>query len=168
MRNIFEIVFGWISVFIDLFYPPFSKYMTQQFYRYAVTGAANLVFDWVLYFLIYTFVLRHKMLELGFVTISSHIATMGIKFPIVLFSGFLLQKYVTFTYSDLRGRVQLFRYLIVFLINLLINYVGLKLLVDGFSFYPTLSNMFVSFLTVFVSYYSQKAYTFESPKTQVN
>ena len=138
--------------------------MTLQFFRYAVTGSANLVFDWVMYFLIYTFVFQHKMLHLGFVTVSSHIATLGVKFPIVLLSGFLLQKYVTFSYSDLRGHVQLFRYLVVFMVNLIINFVGLKLLVDGLNVYPTISNMIISIFTVFISYFSQKRYTFRAPK----
>lgn len=145
---------------IDFFYPPFRRYMSLQFFRYGVTGALNLLFDWVLYFAIYNFVLEHEMLRLGFVTLSSHIATFVIKFPIVLVSGFLLQKYVTFSHSELRGRVQLFRYLVVFFINLLINYVGLKLFVDLFHFYPTPSNMLISVVTIAVSYFSQKHYTF--------
>lgn len=161
MRNIFETIGGWIRTIIDFFYPPFRKFTTLQFFRYGVTGAANLVFDWVLFFVIYTFVLQHQMLNLGFVTLSSHIATFCIKFPIVLFSGFLLQKYVTFNDSDLRGHVQLFRYLVVFIINLIVNYAGLKLLVDGFGLFPTISNMLVSIVTVFISYFSQKKYTFK-------
>ncbi len=103
-------------------------------------------------------------MNLRIVTLSSHIATLGIKFPVVLFSGFLLQKYVTFSYSELRGRVQLFRYLVVFLVNISINYIGLKILVDGFSFYPSLSNMIISIVTVFISYFSQKKFTFKVPK----
>jgi putative flippase GtrA len=141
--------------------------MSAQFFRYGVSGSANLMFDWVLYYFIYTFILQHQMLNLGFVTISSHIATFGIKFPIVFMSGFLLQKYVTFTESELRGHVQLFRYLIVFLVNILINYAGLKLLVDGFNIYPSISNMIASSVTVFVSYFSQKKYTFKAPKKVV-
>jgi len=156
-----------ISDAIGFFYPPFRKYMTLQFFQYGVIGSANLVFDWVLYFIIYTFVLQHKVLDLGFITVSSHIATLGVKFPIVLLSGFLLQKYVTFSYSDLRGRVQLFRYMVVFMINLIINYVGLKIFVDGFHVYPTLSNMIVSVFTVIVSYFSQKRYTFKASKPPV-
>jgi len=125
--------------------------MTLQFFRYGLTGTINLLFDWILYFLIYNLVLQRRMLELGFVTISSHIASLGIKFPIVLFSGFLMQKYVTFSSSELRGRVQLFRYLVVIIVNLTINYVGFKLLVD----------MIISILTIGISYFSQKYYTFK-------
>jgi len=162
MRNIFNTFGEKIRNTIDFFYPPFRKYITVQFFRYGVTGGANLLFDWLLYYFLYTFVLRHRMLHLGFVTLSSPIATFSIKFPIVFLSGFLLQKYVTFSLSDLRGRVQLFRYFVVFLVNLVISYLGLKLLVDVFHLYPTISNMMVALFTVFVSYFSQKRYTFKT------
>jgi putative flippase GtrA len=147
---------------IDYFYLPFRKYMTLQFFRYGVTGTMNLMFDWTLYFLIYNFLLRHRMLRLGFVTLSSHIATMTFKIPVVLLSGFLLQRYVTFSNSYLKGRVQLFRYAVVFLINLCINYLGLKLLVDVLDFWPSPSNIAVSVLTVIISYFCQKWYTFKT------
>ena len=155
-----------IRRFIDFFYPPFRKLMTLQFFRYGITGSANLVFDWVLYFLVYNFVLRKKMLDLGVVTLSSHIGALAIKVPIVLLSGFLLQKYVTFTSSGLKAGVQLFRYSIVFFVNLCISYFGMKLLVDGFSLYPSPSNIIISILTVFISYFSQKLYTFKASDTE--
>jgi putative flippase GtrA len=160
MRRLFESTGSWLRSAIDYFYPPFRKYMPLQFFRYGVTGSANLVFDWVLYFFIYNFILQHRMLNLGIVTLSSHIATFAFKFPVVFFSGFLLQKYVTFSNSDLVGRVQLFRYMVVFLINVLFNYVGLKILVDGMSVYPSVSNMIISILSVLISYFMQKKYTF--------
>jgi len=153
-----------ITLWVDFFYPPFRKYMSLQFFRYAVTGGLNLVFDWLLYFLIYNFVLQKNMLYLGFVTISSHIATFIIKLPIVLLSGFLLQKYVTFTYSDIRGRIQLFRYFVIFMVNILLNYAGLKLFVEVLHIYPTPSFMLVSVITVIFSYFSQKKYTFKEKK----
>ena len=162
MRNFFEVIGDLISRAIDLIYPPFKKRVSLQFFRYGVTGSSNLVFDWILYFTIYNYVLQKQMLNLSFITFSSHIATLIIKFPIVLFTGFLLQKYVTFSCSDLRGRIQLFRYLVVVIINLIINYIGLKILVDGFDFYPSISNIIVSIFTVFVSYFSQKKYTFKN------
>lgn len=167
MRNVFYFLGNLIGNAIDFFYPPFRKYFALHFFRYGVTGSANLVFDWILYFFIYNFVLQHKMLNLGFVTLSSHIATLAIKFPIILSSGFFLQKYVTFSDSELRGHIQLFRYLIVFLINLVLNYIGLKILVDGFNFYPTPSNMIISIVTVFISYFSQKLYTFRIRQREI-
>jgi len=145
---------------VDYFYPPFRKYMSVEFFRYGATGVANLVFDWFIYFIIFHFILRQQMLPLGFVTLSSHIAALAFSFPISFMSGFLLQKYVTFNNSDLRGKVQLFRYGVVVVANLAINYIGLKLFVDVFGWFPTPSKMAITILATGVSYISQKKYTF--------
>lgn len=146
---------------VDYLYPPFRKYMSVEFFRYGATGVANLVFDWFLYFCIFHFILRQQMLPLGFVTLSSHIAALALSFPISFMSGFLLQKYVTFNNSDLRGKVQLFRYGIVVVANLVINYIGLKLLVDVFGWFPTPSKMAITIVATGVSYISQKKFTFK-------
>lgn len=167
MRKTFASIGNSIGTIMDFFYPPFQKYMTLQFFKYGLAGTTNLLFDWFLYFLLYNFVLQHEMLNLGIVTLSSHIAAMTIKIPIVLISGFLLQKYVTFSDSKLSWRVQLFRYSTVFFINLVLNYLGLKILVDGLDFWPTPSNMIISVLTISISYLSQKHYTFKTPTDNI-
>ena len=152
---------------VDFFYPPFRKYMTLQFFRYGVTGVANMAFDWILYFVTFHFILEKQMLDLGFETLSSHIAAMVIVFPVTFTSGFLLQKYVTFSASEIKGRVQVFRYLTVVLANLLINYIGLKLLVDVVGLFPTPSKMIVTIITTIFSYFSQKKFTFKMNRAKV-
>jgi putative flippase GtrA len=112
---------------------------------------------------VYNFILKYRLVDLGPVTLSPHIASLVIIFPVVTFSGFLLQKYVTFTASDLRGCVQLVRYLMVVFTNLLINYAGLKMLVDGMDLYPTPSKMIITTVTVICSYVGQKKFTFKTP-----
>ena len=127
-----------------------------------------MIFDWILYFLVYHFVLRQEMLHVGVVTFSSHIGAKFITFPVIFISGFLLQKYVTFSASELRGRVQMFRYFQVLLANLLINYIGLKILVDLIRIFPTPANMIVTIFTTLISYFSQKKYTFKKTTTQIH
>ncbi len=161
MRKLFVIIGKYISDLIDLFYPPFRKYISLQFFRYSVSGASNMVFDWVLYFITYNFIIQKQLVNLGFVTLSPHIASLFVTFPISLFTGFLLQKYVTFTASQLRGSKQLFRYSLVVGLNLLINYFGLKIFVDLMRFYPTPSKMLITIITVIISYFSQKHFTFK-------
>ena len=167
MRNLFVTIGNSIRGVIDFFYPPFSKYMAIQFFRYGVSGVANMIFDWVLYFLVFHFVLHQQMLHLGIVTLSSHIAALFITFPITFLSGFLLQKYVTFSSSELRGHVQLFRYFVVLLANLVLNYLGLKLLVDTMRVFPTPAKMVVTVFTTLFSYFSQKKYTFKKIDSQI-
>jgi len=164
MRKKFISVGRLICKFIDFFYPPFRKYVTLQFFRYGVTGVVNICFSLVLYYVVYNFVLRQQILPLGLFTLSSHIAALVISFPFANFFGFLLQKYVTFTESELRGHVQLYRYFIIVFVNLGVNAVFLKILVDGFHFWTTPSQMIATFFCVLVSYFSQKKYTFRSSK----
>ncbi len=151
---------AFITSIIDFFYRPFRRFFSVEFFRYGVCGAGNMVLDWVLYFLVYNFVLRHEMLDLGFVTLSSHIASLCIVFPITLLTGFWLNKYVTFTQSSLRGRKQLFRYCMIVAVNLAVNYFGLKLFVDVCGIYPTPSKMLITIITVAISYFGQKYYSF--------
>ena len=158
-----------ITKIIDFFYPPFRKIMSEQLFRYAACGGGNLVLDWVLYFLIYNFVIGHDLVYLTLpfregagvgLCLTPHIATLCIVFPITLLTGFWLQKYVTFTGSNLRGIRQLERYILIVFINLAINYFGLKLCVEILGWYPTPSKMFITLITVAVSYLGQKHFTF--------
>jgi len=150
----------WLQKVIDFTYPLFRRFVPLQIYRYGVCGASNIVFDWILYFLAYNLLFKTRFVGLGIITLSPHIASLILTFPISTFSGFLLQKYITFTASDLRGRVQLVRYLMIVVANLIINYAGLKLFVDGLNFYPTPSKMIITIVTVICSYIGQKKFTF--------
>jgi putative flippase GtrA len=169
-----------VTKIIDFFYPPFRKVMSEQLFRYAACGGGNLVLDWVLYFLIYNFVIGHEIVNLSFdichltftQAITPHIATLCIVFPITLLTGFWLQKYVTFKEQsdkvqrdDVQGTKahsarQLGRYVVIVMINLAINYFGLKLCVESLGWYPTPSKMAITIVTVAISYLGQKYYTF--------
>ena len=156
-----------ITKVVDFFYPPFSKVVSREIFRYAACGGGNLVLDWVLYFLFYNFVVGHDIVYLPFtichspLAITPHIATLCIVFPITLLTGFWLNKNVTFTQSTLRGSKQLGRYIMIVAINLVINYVGLKLCVEVVGWYPTPSKVFITLITVAISYFGQKYYSFK-------
>ncbi len=160
MDKLFKQIAKIIIACIDFLHIPFQQWFPSQTFRYAVTGAGNMMLDWVLYFLVYNFVLQHQMLHLGIVTLSSHIASLMIVFPITLLTGFFLARYVTFTNSTLRGTTQLIRYVLIVGTNLMANYVGLKLLVDIWGIYPTPSKMIITVFCVAFSYLAQKYFSF--------
>ena len=163
-----------ITKIIDFFYTPFRNLMSEQLFRYAACGGGNLVLDWVLYFLIYNFVIGHELVYIslpfregmgvGSFCLTPHIATLCIVFPITLFTGFWLQKNVTFTTSRLKSWKQLSRYIFIVAINLAVNYFGLKLCVETFGWYPTPSKMLITLITVAISYFGQKYYSFRVSK----
>ena len=154
-----------ITKIIDFFYRPFSKYVPQQLFRYAACGGGNMVLDWVLYFVVYNFVVGHELVYITLPVVSEicltpHIMSLLIVFPITLLTGFWLNKYVTFTQSSLRGYNQLFRYILVVMLNLSVNYFGLKLFVEVCGIYPTPSKMIITIITVIISFFGQKYFSF--------
>lgn len=162
MRKLFTKIGIFLQKIIDFFYPPFRPYVSPQVFRYTVCGGANVAFDWVLFFLLINFVFQKQVLHLGFIALSAHTATLAVTFPVTTLTGFLLQKYVTFTASELHGRTQLVRYLLVVGLNLLVNYAGLKLFIEVFGFWETPSKMLVTVVTVMLSYICQKRFTFKT------
>ena len=159
-----------ITKIIDFFYRPFEKWISKQLFRYAACGGGNLVLDWVLYFITYNFVVGHDLVYYQLpitnyqLCLTPHIAALCIVFPITLLTGFWLQKYVTFTCAKLHGIRQLGRYTMIVVINLAINYYGLKLCVETLGWYPTPSKIVITLFTVIISYFGQKYYTFKIKK----
>lgn len=145
----------------DWIYPPFKRFIPKETFLYLVCGGGNTVFDIFLYFVFYNFVLCKQLVHLGIVTISPHIAAFIMSFCITFPLGFLLNKYITFTQSDLKGRVQLFRYGVTVLMCIILNYVFLKLFVELLGWYPTPSKITTTVIVAVYSYLSQKHYTFK-------
>lgn len=155
-----------ISV-IDWFYFPFLRFMPIEIFRYAATGGANTVFDLFLYFIFYQYVLDVRIVELGFVAISPHIAAFLMVFPITFTTGFILAKYITFTASELKGRIQLFRYGVTVAGSIFLNYVFLKLFVEVFGMYATLSKGITTVIVVIYSYVLQRYFSFKTGSLSV-
>ncbi|MCT4647603.1 MAG: GtrA family protein [Carboxylicivirga sp.] len=146
---------------LDWFYKFFKSYLPRQTFNYAACGGANTAFDIFLYFICYNFILQKQVVHLGFVAISAHIAAFVFVFPVTFSTGFLLSKYITFTDSNLRGRVQLFRYAITVMGAIFLNYLLLKLFVEVAGLYPTFSKILTTIVVVAYSYVCQKYFTFK-------
>jgi putative flippase GtrA len=154
----------YINKVIDFFYPFFKGFFPKETFRYAFCGGFNTMVDLILYFITYNFILIKSNVNLHFVTLSPHIAAFLMVFPVTFSTGFLLSKYITFTQSQLRGRIQLFRYGITVLGSILLNYILLKLFVDVCGFYPSPSKLLTTIVVIFYSYLSQRHYTFRNKK----
>lgn len=151
-----------ILTIIDFVYTPFKKYIPYQLFRYGCSGGANMVFDWILYFIFYNFIFCHNILHIGSIAISAHIASFIFTFPITFFSGFWLGRYISFKESEMRGWSQLIRYLFVVAMCILLNYICLKLFVEVCRFYPTPSKMLTTGITTIFSFLMQKYFTFKA------
>lgn len=153
---------------IDFFYPPFSRWLTLHTFRYLASGGSTAASGVVIYYICYNWILHQNdvHLDVAFLPnlITAPIAALAIESVITFSIGFVLNKYLIFTQSDLKGRIQLFRYLSVYATNVLLNYALFKVLVEAFGFYPTISKITITVILAVFSYFSQKHFTFRVKK----
>ena len=146
---------------IDFFYiPPFTRWIPLQTFRYLFCGSFSNVVDICMYFISFHFILEEKMVHAGFIVISAPIAAFMMAFCVSFPTGFTLSKFIVFTQSNLRGRIQLFRYLLLVGACVLLNYVFLKIFVEQLHIYPTIAKIITTIFVAFFSFMTQKHFTF--------
>lgn len=158
MRNV-------VIRFLDIFYPLFKPFFNKQTYHYAACGGINMVLDLGLYFIAFNFIFKKQVVHLTEkLAFEPYIAAFLLSFIVTFPIGFLLSKYVVWVESNIKGRVQLFRYFLLVVVNLLLNYALLKIFVEYFHIYPTISKLLTIVIVVTFSYLSQKHFTFKVRK----
>lgn len=162
MRGLHHILRTWILNFIDFFYPLVSNLLPLQTFRYAACGGGNTLFSLFLYFISYNFIFHKQLVDLQFITFKPHIAALFLSFVITFPIGFYLSMFVVFQGSPLRKRTQFFRYFLVVLGCIVINYAGLKLFVEVLGWFPTISQVLNTGIVVLFSYVSQRHFSFKS------
>ena len=148
--------------FIDFFYPPFRKWLPLQTFRYAACGGSNMLLDIALFYISFNFILNKQVLDLGFFSLKAYNGALVMAFCVTFPIGFLLNKYIVFNSSYLRGHVQLFRYVLIVAINLFLNYAIINVSVQYLHFFPTIAKILATVIIVTFSYLSQKYFTFRN------
>ena len=153
-----------LTSLLDIFYPLFSRFMPIQTFRYAACGGINTVLGLAVYFISYEYLFARENFDFGFFAFKPHIAALFLSFCVSFVVGFVLNKFIVFTGSNLKGRIQLFRYFLSFSLNLVINYLLLKLLVEIFMWKALLSQVLTTCIIITFSYVSQKHFSFRVKK----
>lgn len=146
---------------LAFFYKPFSKMMPFQTFRYIACGGGNTLLDFTLFSITNYIIFKEQLVRLPFITMTSHIAAVLVAFAVSFPTGFLLNKYIVFSDSNLRGRVQLVRYVILVACCLLLNYVCMKLFVDICGLDAMIGKVLTIIIVVSFSYITQKKFTFK-------
>jgi putative flippase GtrA len=152
---------------IDFFYPLFRKLMPLQTFRYAACGGFNTVLDIILFHCLQLH-FDNEVVYAGVFAMSPHIAAFIGAFIITFPLGFYFSRYVVFTGSNIRGRIQLFRYFLLVLACIALNYMFLKVLVEQLKIYPTVSKVLTTIVVVSFSYFTQKHFTFKIRKIEIS
>lgn len=149
---------------IDFFYPPFKRFVSLHNFRYLATGGGTFLAGNAVYYLSFHFLFTADVVNLLYIPLKRETAALVVDFAVIIPLSFLLNKYVIFTHSKLKGRTQFFRFFNLQWINILMNYVLLKLFVEIFHIYPTFAIFSVKILIAIFSYVYQHYFTFSVKK----
>jgi len=149
-----------VVALMDFFYPIFRRIMDLQTYRYAVCGGINMVAGLAVYYIFFTYIFAGQDVNLGFYVFKAYVVALFISFVFNVLFGFVLMRFIVFRESNIPPRVQFFRYFVVCLFNLGLNYILLKTLAEIFHIYPTIAQFCTVIIVVLTSYIAQKKFSF--------
>ena len=152
----------YVTSFIDYFHPPFRKIFSLQTFRYAVCGGFNTVLGLLVYALSFKFLFKELNVSVGWITLKPHNAALFLSFVVSFIVGFVLNKYVVFVDSYLKGRIQLFRYFVTVFSNVCINYFLLKIFVEFLHWDEILSQLLTTCIIILTGYFGQRYFTFRT------
>ena len=162
MRKYLHNIRDFLLPLIDFFYPPFRRLMNLQTFRYAASGGGNVLLGFLIYTVSYKFIFLEEEFHFGFYAFKGHVVALFISFCIIFPIGFFMSKYVVFNDSAMKGRVQLFRYFMVCMFNLALNYMLLKILVERMHLDAILAQVITVVIVVVFSYLAQRNFSFKA------
>src|SRR5450432_3010112 len=157
-----------IISFIDFFYPPVRKLMPEQTFRYAVCGGINTLLGLLIYYMGFHYIFDKENFDAGIIVFKPHNASLFLAGCFSFTFGFILNKFLVFSDSYLKGRIQLFRYFLSFILNLVINYFVLNLFIEYLHVEAFLSKIIATIIVIIISYTTQKKFTFRVNNPIIN
>jgi putative flippase GtrA len=118
----------------------------------------------IVFFLAHNYLFKNQPVHVGPLTISSYIAAYILGFCLSFPVGFYLSMFVVFEGSSLKRHHQLFRYFLVIIGCMILNYICLKAFVDLLGLYPTPSQMITTVIIILFNYFSQRYFSFKTRK----
>jgi len=134
--------------------------MPLQTFRYAACGGGNTLLDLAIFYISFTYILPKDFVHLPLLTLKSYNLALFMAFCVSFPNGFFLMRTIVYPESNLRGRVQAFRYFVQVITCMLLNYLFINLFVLYMHIYPTIARIPTAAIVVTFSYLSQKHFSF--------
>ena len=145
-----------------LYIPQIRRFISRDIFCYGVCGGVNMVLDTLWYFILYHFVVCERFVNLGFVVVSPHIATLCLVFPITFFTGFWLNRNVAFHATHISTTPQLAKYALTVVGSIALNYACMKFFVDLCGVWATPSKMLTTIVCAAYSFVAGRYFTFKA------
>lgn len=112
----------------------------SKVFRYFLSAGLATWVDIMVYFLAFNYIYRKLDFDVfGLVTISAPTASLILSYTAGLITNFTVTKFLVFHESELETHKQLFRYVLVALLVLFLNYFLMSFLIRDLGWYPTIA-----------------------------
>ena len=146
-----------------------SRLFQNKLFRYFISAGLATWVDITVYFLAYNY-LYHKsdFSVFGLFTVSAATASLLLSYTMGLLTNFLITRYLVFNESELEFHKQLFRYVLVALLVLALNWLLMRILIRELDWWPTLARACSALGIGMLSFVVHKTFSFRMGKADNN
>jgi putative flippase GtrA len=142
-----------------------QKLLASRIFRYFISAGLATWVDVVIYFLAFNYL--YEKSDIVFtegIVVASTTASLVMSYTAGLITNFTLTKMLVFKESDLQTHKQLFRYILVALLVLALNWLLMRFLIRSMDWYPTIARATSAILVGVLSFSIHKVFSFRSSK----
>jgi putative flippase GtrA len=124
-------------------------------------GGGNVLLDMFIFNFANYIIFKEVVVKVAGYLFKPHVIAQVISFSVCFPVGFVLNKFIVFTESELRGRVQLFRYAVTALCCFVLSIFFIKIFIDLLHFNALLAKILTTAIVIMFSYYAQQYFSFK-------
>ena len=142
-----------------------NKILQSKVFRYLMSAGVATMVDISVYFIAFNYIYQKQDVHLfSSLLITAPTAALLLSYTAGLITNFLITKFLVFHESDLETHKQLFRYILVALVILALNYVLMRFLIRKLDWFPTLARAFSAISIGLLSFVIHKTFSFRVSK----
>ena len=140
-------------------------FIRSKVFRYFISAGVATLVDISVYFIAFNYIYQKEDIHLfkSFI-VTAPTAALMLSYTAGLITNFLITKFLVFHESDLEAHKQLFRYILVAMVVLCLNYVLMRYLIRSLEWYPTLARTFSAISIGMLSFIIHKTFSFRVSK----
>jgi putative flippase GtrA len=139
-----------------------ARLLQSKIFRYFLSAGLATWVDIVVYFLAYNYVYIKTDIDfLGLMVISAPTASLMLSYTAGLITNFTVTKFLVFNESELETHKQLFRYVLVAVGVLGLNYMMMSFLIRSLEWFPTVARAFSALSIGVLSFVVHRSFSFK-------
>lgn len=143
----------------------FQALIRSKVFRYFMSAGVATLVDISVYFIAFNYIYHKQDIQLmDSVIVSAATAALLLSYTAGLITNFTITKFLVFHESDLETHKQLFRYILVAMVVLALNYGLMRYLIRSLEWFPTLARAFSAISIGILSFIIHKTFSFRVSK----